>query len=79
MMSEAAIITLISILWGVIQLGLVGILGWIAFELRMIRQGLEEKVEKDDCEKDMCSHYSEIQNLWKETRKQGERIAKLEK
>ena len=78
-MSEAAIITLFGILWGVIQLCVAGILGWIALELRQIRQGLEDKVDKNDCDKDMCSHYSEIQNLWKETRKQGERIAKLEK
>lgn len=78
-MSEQATITLIGILWGVIQLGLVGILSWIAMELRQIRQGLEDKVERSECDKDMCSHYTEIQNLWKETRKQGERIAKLEK
>lgn len=77
-MSEAAILTLVGILWGVIQLGVAGILGWIALELRQIRQGLEDKVEKSDCQNDMCSHYAEIQNLWKETRKQGERIAKLE-
>ena len=77
-MSEQATITLIGILWGVIQLGLVGILSWIAMELRQIRQGLEDKVDKNDCDKDMCSHYAEIQNLWRETRKQGERIAKLE-
>ena len=78
-MSETAIIALVTILWSVIQLGVAGILGWIAMELRMIRQGLENKVEKTDCDKDMCSHYTEIQNLWGETRKQGERIAKLEK
>ena len=77
-MSEAAILTLFGILWGVIQLGLVGILSWIAMELRQIRQGLEDKVERSECDKDMCSHYTEIQNLWKETRQQGERIAKLE-
>ena len=77
-MSEAAILTLVGILWGVIQLGVAGILGWIAMELRQIRQGLEDKVEKSDCKNDMCSHYSEIQNLWAEARKQGERIAKLE-
>ena len=77
-MSESAIITLIGILWGVIQLCLSGILAWIALELRQIRKDLEIKVEKSDCEKDMCRHYTEIQNLWKETRDQGERIAKLE-
>ena len=78
-MSEAAIIALVTILWSVIQLGVAGILGWIALELRLIRQGLENKVEKTDCDKDMCSHYKEIQNLWGETRKLVERIAKLEK
>ena len=77
-MSETAIITLIGILWGVVQMCIAGILGWIALELRLIRQGLESKVEKDDCKDSMCSHYQEIQNLWKETRDQGERIAKLE-
>ena len=78
-MSENATLTLIGILWSVIQIGVAGILGWIALELRQIRQGLEDKVEKDDCKDSMCSHYKEIQNLWKETRDQGERIAKLEK
>ena len=78
-MSETATITLIGILWGIVQMCIAGILGWIALELRQIRQGLEDKVDKQDCEKDMCRHYTEIQNLWKETRDQGERIAKLEK
>ena len=77
-MSETAVITLVGILWGIVQMCIAGILGWIAMELRQIRQGLEDKVEKDDCSKDMCQHYQEIQNLWKETREQGERIAKLE-
>lgn len=77
-MSETVIITLVGILWGVVQMCIAGILGWIALELRQIRQGLEDKVEKNDCSKDMCQHYTEIQNLWKETREQGERIAKLE-
>ena len=76
-MSEAAILTLVGILWGVIQLGVAGRI-IDRRKLRQIRQGLEDKVEKSDCQNDMCSHYSEIQNLWKETRKQGERIAKLE-
>ena len=78
-MSEPAIITLIGILWGVIQLCVAGILGSIAMELRQIRHGLESKVEKDDCKDNMCSHYKEIQNLWKETRDQDRRITKLEK
>ena len=77
-MSEQATITRIAILWGVVQMCIAGILGWIALELRLIRQGLENKVEKNDCRDNMCSHYNEIQNLWKETRDQGERIAKLE-
>ena len=77
-MSEQATITLIAILWGVVQMCIAGILGWIAQDLRLIRQGLENKVEKNDCRDNMCSHYNEIQNLWKETRDQGERIAKLE-
>ncbi len=78
-MSEAAILTLIGILWGIIQICVAGILGWIALELRHIRELLGTKVEKTDCTADMCTHYKEIQNLWKETRRQGERIAKLEK
>ena len=78
-MSEAAILTLFSILWGVIQLGVAGILGWIALELRYIRKSLETKVEKTDCQYDMCSHSKEIDNLWKVTRNNSDRIAKLEK
>lgn len=77
-MSETVVITLVGILCGVVQMCIAGILGWIALELRQIRQGLEDKVEKKDCRDSMCSHYQEIQNLWKETREQGERIAKLE-
>ena len=78
-MSEATTLTIVGILWGIIQLGAAGILGWIAMELRHIRKSLESKVEKSDCQNDMCSHYTEIQNLWKETRRNSERIAKLEK
>ena len=78
-MSEAAILTLFSILWGVIQLGVAGILGWIAIELRYIRKSLETKVEKSDCDNHMCRHYAEIQNLWSETRKNSDRISKIEK
>ena len=78
-MSETAIITLVGILWGIVQMCIAGILGWIAMELRQIRQGLEDQVDKNDCDKDMCSHYKEIQNLWKETREQDRRITKLEK
>ena len=78
-MSEAAILTLVGILWSVIQLGAAGIMGWIAMELRGIRKDLEQKVEKTDCDTHMCRHYEEIQNLWKNTRDNSERIAKLEK
>lgn len=77
-MSETAIITLVGILWGVVQMCIAGILGWIAMELRQIRQGLEDKVEKDDCKDYMCSHYTEIKNLWKKANDNSERIAKLE-
>ncbi len=77
-MSEAAILTLVGILWGVIQLLACGILAWIASELRLIRNDLEEKVEKNECSENMCRHYKEIQNLWKETRDHDRRISKLE-
>lgn len=78
-MSETAILTLVTVLWSVIQLGGAGILGWIAMELRGIRQDMESKVEKNECVADMCRHYSEIQNLWEKTNNNTERIAKLEK
>ena len=78
-MSEAAILTLVGILWSVIQMGAAGVLGWIAMELRGIRKDLEQKVEKTDCDTHMCRHYEEIQNLWENTRKNTERIVKLEK
>ena len=78
-MSETAILTLVTVLWGVIQLGAAGILGWIAMELRGIRQDLDTKVEKNDCDAAMCRHYSEIQNIWKKTHDNTELIARLEK
>ena len=78
-MSENAVLALILSLWGIIQLGIAGILSWIAMELRNINRSLETKVEKTDCTNDMCSHYTEIQNLWRETRRNSERIAKIEK
>ena len=77
-MSEAAILTLVGILWGVIQLLACGILAWIASELRLIRNDLEEKVEKNDCKDYMCSHYTEIKNLWKKANDNSDRITKLE-
>ena len=78
-MSENATLTLIGILWSVIQMGAAGIMGWIAMELRGIRKDLEQKVEKTDCDNHMCRHYAEIQNLWSETRKNSDRISKIEK
>ena len=78
-MSEMAVLTLVGILWGVVQMCVAGILGWIAMELRHIRSLLGNKVEKTDCNTHMCRHYEEIQNLWKKTNDNGERIAKLEK
>lgn len=78
-MSEAVILTLVGILWSVIQLGAAGIMGWIAMELRGIRKDLEQKVEKTDCDNHMCRHYEEIQNLWKKANNNSERITKLEK
>ena len=78
-MSEAAILTLVGILWGVIQLGAAGILAWIAAELRGIRKDLDTKVEKTDCTVDMCKHDEEIKNLWENTRRNSDRIAHLEK
>ena len=78
-MSEAAILTLVGILWSVIQMGAAGVLGWIAMELRGIRKDLEQKVEKTDCDTHMCRHYEEIQHLWENTRENSNRIAKLEK
>ena len=78
-MSEMATLTLVGILWGVIQLGAAGILAWIAAELRGIRKDLETKVEKTDCSNYMCKHEKEIDNLWENTRKNSDRISKLEK
>ena len=54
------------------------VLGWVAVELRGIRGELGKYVQKDDCDTDMCRHLEEITNLWGESRKQGERIARLE-
>ena len=54
------------------------VLGWVALELRGIRGELGKYVRRDDCTTDMCRHADEIGNLWGETRKQGERIARLE-
>jgi len=78
-MSETAVLTLVGILWGVIQLLAAGILAWIASELRLIRKDLEEKVDKSACSEDMCRHYDEIQKIWKKTNENHERIIKLEK
>ena len=54
------------------------VLGWVAVELRGIRAELGKYVLRDDCANDMCKHLDEITNLWGESRKHGERIARLE-
>lgn len=54
-------------------------LGWAAWELRAIRNTHNRFVNKEDCSAAMSGHCLEIRNLWSETRKQGERIARLEK
>ena len=78
-MSETLTIAVIGALLGVIELLTTVILGWIAFEIRRMREALEEKVDRDDCNRDMCRHADEIRNLWGETRRNAEKIAKLEK
>lgn len=74
-MSEAWAIALLSAMLTVMS----AILGWIATELRAIRGELAHFVVKEDCNLAMGGHCDEIRNLWKETRLQGERIARLEK
>lgn len=54
------------------------VLGWVALEMRGIRSELGKFVRRDDCDTDMCRHRDEITNLWGESRKHGERIARLE-
>lgn len=78
-MSEAWIIFIIGILWGLIQAGIFAVLCWIATEIRNTRKELSAKVERDDCENVMCKHEQEIRNLWEKNRTHGERIAKLER
>lgn len=77
-MSETSVIALIGALLGTIELLTTIIGGWIAFELRALRKGLESKVDKTDCTVDMCRHADEIRNLWSNTRDNSERIARLE-
>jgi len=72
-------IALIGALLGIIELLTATILGWIAFEIRNMRKVLEDKVDRDDCARDMCRHADEIKNLWGETRRNAENIARLEK
>ncbi len=74
-MSEAWMIALLTAALA----GMSAILGWIATELRAIRSELAHFVVKEDCNLAMTGHCDEIRNLWKETRLQGERIARLEK
>ena len=77
-MSENTVLALIGALLGTIELLTTVIGGWIAFELRALRKGLEAKVDKSDCTVDMCRHGDEIRNLWIDTRANSERIARLE-
>ena len=78
-MSETMIVAIVGALLGVIELLTTAILGWIAFEIRRMREALEEKVDRGDCARDMCRHASEIKDLWGETRCNAEKIARLEK
>ena len=52
--------------------------GAVAYELRAIRSALDGFVKKDDCSSNMDGHCVEIRNLWGETRKQGERLSRVE-
>lgn len=77
-MNEQVTNLVIGAFLGFVELLTTILIGCVAHELRLLRTTLEKKVDKDDCTKDMCRHYQEIQNLWKETREQGERIARIE-
>ena len=47
-----------------------GLFGWMI---------LAVLVARGDCARDMCRHASEIKDLWGETRRNAEKIARLEK
>ena len=70
---------LFMILCGALQVIICGILGYIAGRIGKLYELMINKVDKPDCQSDMCKHETEIRNLWNITRDQGERIAKLEK
>lgn len=62
-MSETWQIFIIGFLLAVIQALLVGILGWLAWELRQLRRDVGYRIHLNDCNRRMEDHSKRIEKL----------------
>ncbi len=56
---------------------ILAVLGWIAYELRELRKGMEKFVTKRDCEMDMEGHCRKLDDLAKKIERNTDDITKL--
>ncbi|MDD3155340.1 MAG: hypothetical protein PHS41_10765 [Victivallaceae bacterium] len=62
-MSEPMTIFFVGLLWGVIQLLMSAILGWLAYEIRCLRHDVGHRVHVAECERRMIEQSRRLKNL----------------
>lgn len=73
-MSEAWAITMVTIA----LTGMIGVLGWVALEIRSLNKSLAQFVTKSDCAADMGAHCDRLEKLENKVGENSEKLAAIE-
>lgn len=73
-MSEAWAITMVTIA----LTGMIGVLGWVALEIRSLNKSLAQFVTKTDCTNDMDAHCGRLEKLEAKVSENSEKLAAIE-
>lgn len=73
-MSEAWAITMVTIA----LTGMIGVLGWVALEIRSLNKSLAQFVTKTDCSDDMDAHCGRLEKLEAKVSENSEKLAAIE-
>lgn len=73
-MSEAWAITMVTIA----LTGMIGVLGWVALEIRSLNKSLSQFVIRSDCAADMGAHCKRLEKLEAKVSENSEKLAAIE-
>ena len=58
--------------------GMIGVLGWVAMEIRALNKSLAQFVTKTDCSDDMDAHCGRLEKLENKVGENSEKLAAIE-